>query len=717
MNGNDPAAANTPDPWERIAVLFEAIQELSPDEQRAYLDRHCDDPHVRKEVESLLGEHAAADEFLEEPTHLQDLEATAVTGFGEVSVDQIGSYRVLAKLGEGGMGVVYRVEQENPRRIAALKVIRPGYATSEMLRRFEHEAQLLGRLQHDGIARIYEAGTADLGFGPQPFFAMEYVDGPTLTEYTRKQQLTTDQRLELLARICDAVQHAHEKGVIHRDLKPGNILIAEGGQPKILDFGVARATDSDIQVTTLQTTPGQVIGTLQYMSPEQASGDPEQLDVSSDVYSLGVIGYELLSGQLPHDLGGRMIHEAVRIVVEDDPQPLSQISTIHRGDVDTIVGKAMAREKTRRYRTALEFASDIRRYLKNEPIQARPPSSLYYLRKFAQRHRGLTASILIVFLLICAFAVQKAIDNQRLTATNDRLEERFREVRAMAQHFVRFDAEIRNLVGATKARQSLVETARDFLSKIALEKEDDRDLQLEMAEAYQLVGDVLADPTQPNLGETAAALECYGAGLHILQRLHGASGATRDIALQESLARAHRKVGMLQALRGEYDLAAAEYQSAWTALKVVGLDVGEVRIQGEIAQLHRREGALGVRRKNFEAAVAAYAASGATLREQLQPLLQQDEPRLNALLEQYEVDIEQIEAERRGGMKKIPEAIAGLQAVREKLEGLGAKHARNARLGRGLVRCLDKLGWNHLRVRSYAGSEESFQAAMQERRR
>ena len=305
----------------------------------------------------------------------------------------IGRYKVVRVLGEGGMGAVFLAEQDKPTRLVALKIIRPGVASAKLLRRFEHEAQVLGRLQHPGIAQIYEAGSADTGEGAQPYFVMEYVRGRSLLEYAQASQLGTRQRLELLAKICDAVQHAHQKGIIHRDLKPGNILVTEEGQPKILDFGVARATDADIQVTTIQTDVGQLVGTIPYMSPEQAGGDVTELDTRSDVYALGVLGYELLAGRLPYDLKKKTIPEAVRIIREDEPTPLSSVSRIYRGDLDTIVAKALEKDRERRYQSAAELAADVRRYLSDEPIVARRASTLYQLRKFARRNRGLVGGV------------------------------------------------------------------------------------------------------------------------------------------------------------------------------------------------------------------------------------------------------------------------------------------------------------------------------------
>src|SRR5882672_9650253 len=215
----------------------------------------------------------------------------------QTSIEKIGRYTITRLIGEGGMGAVYEAEQDQPKRTVALKVIKPGMASPELLRRFAQESQALGRLQHPGIAQIYEAGTADAGYGPQPYFAMEFIRGKGLRDNVEERHLNTRDRLEIVAKVCDAVHHAHQRGLIHRDLKPGNILVDETGQPKILDFGVARVTDRDAQATS-QTDVGQLIGTLAYMSPEQVLADPLELDIRSDVYALGVILYELLSGRM-----------------------------------------------------------------------------------------------------------------------------------------------------------------------------------------------------------------------------------------------------------------------------------------------------------------------------------------------------------------------------------------------------------------------------------
>lgn len=329
----------------------------------------------------------------------------------------IGAYRILTMLGEGGMGTVYKAEQQNPHRIVALKVIKQGISSDRALRRFEQEAEALGRLQHPGIAQIYEAGTDDSGLGPQPYFAMEFIQGRPLMQYVSERHLSTHARLELMARICDAVNHAHQRGIIHRDLKPGNILVDEAGQPKILDFGVARVTDSDLQATR-QTDIGQLVGTLAYMSPEQVLADPLALDIRSDVYALGVILYEVLSGKLPYSIHGKAVHQAVQVIREEDPTRLSSIDRTYRGDIETIAAKALEKDKARRYASAADLAEDIRRFLTDRPIVARPASASYQLQKFARRHKALVTGTIAVILVLAAGVIVST--GQALRATRER---------------------------------------------------------------------------------------------------------------------------------------------------------------------------------------------------------------------------------------------------------------------------------------------------------
>jgi len=393
--------------WRRIEELYHSALELDGSERAAFLEQACgSDESLYREVASLLAEAPDSEGFLETPAvevAARDLAASCEQP-GHPLPATIGRYRIIRLLGEGGMGTVYEAEQEEPRRLVALKVIKLGQTTREQLRRFRRESQALARLQHPGIAQIYESGTTDTGFGPQPYFAMEFIRGLPLRNHAELHALHSRQRLALMVKVCEAVHHAHQRGLIHRDLKPGNILVDESGQPKVLDFGVARITQADAQDSveppTMQTGLGQLIGTLSYMSPEQVMGDPLEVDTRSDVYSLGVILYELLSGRLPYQLSHHQLPEAVLTIREEEPDSLSSISRDCRGDIETIVRKALEKDKSRRYASAAELGADIERYLNDEPIAARPPSAAYQLQKFARRHRGLMAAVVSVFVVL-----------------------------------------------------------------------------------------------------------------------------------------------------------------------------------------------------------------------------------------------------------------------------------------------------------------------------
>ena len=319
----------------------------------------------------------------------------------------IGPFSIRRVIGSGGMGIVYEAMQDSPRRKVAIKVMKRGITSSSALRRFQFESQVLARLHHPGIAQVYEAGTWDDGTGGVPFFAMEFIAGAkTLNEFAVDKKLDITQKLELFARVCDAVHHGHQKGIIHRDLKPGNILIDRQGNPKVIDFGVARSTDSDLAVTTQQTDVGALVGTLQYMSPEQCEADPDIIDTRSDVYALGVVLYQMLCGKAPYDLGSIPIFDAAKIVREQPPTRLSVVSPLLRGDLETIVSKAMAKDPEYRYQSALELKQDLERYAKGEPISARPLSLTYQVSLLMRRNKAaVVATMVIAAVLVAATAV------------------------------------------------------------------------------------------------------------------------------------------------------------------------------------------------------------------------------------------------------------------------------------------------------------------------
>jgi WD40 repeat protein/predicted Ser/Thr protein kinase len=410
-------------------AIFLELADLDAEARARRLRDRCDhDPQLRKQVEALLAQvdqdtSAGAAEVPRDFLDPRRLRLASARAAGEARVTpgaRLDEFTVLRVIGSGGSGVVYVAQQDRPRRTVALKVLRDSADTAGMRRRFALEAELLGRLQHPGIAQVFKAQFDD-PIGP-PFIAMELVNGPPLTEYAEARQLAVRDRLRLGAQVCEAVHHAHQRGVIHRDLKPGNILVGEDGQPKVLDFGIARAVTDEAHLLTVQTLDGQVLGTLPYMSPEQVSGSPREVDTRTDIYALGVILYRLLAGRLPFDLSDCALPDAARRIRDDEPTRLAAIDPALRGDVDVVVARAMAKDKERRYQSAAQLANDLRHAAAGDPISALDDSAWYILRQRLRRYRrvAIAAGIaLIAGLGLTAYALrarqQAEVANAQLT--------------------------------------------------------------------------------------------------------------------------------------------------------------------------------------------------------------------------------------------------------------------------------------------------------------
>lgn len=386
--------------------LFDACITAPAEERKRLLAAaHTADPEMAREVEALLRHHDAADAMLDRPPAAVSAGASGSapdvrTPPGTLPAGtRVGRYVIRSLLGYGGMGVVYEAEQESPRRLVALKLIRSELVTRSLLRRFEHEAAALGLLQHPGIAQVYEAGSADVAGAARPFIAMELIRGEPVTEFVRRGAVDVRRVTELIVQIADAVDHAHRRGVIHRDLKPANIVVTQDGQPKVLDFGVARlaAADDGEQGATLA---GQIIGTLGYLAPEQALGDPSRVDARCDVYALGVVAYELLTGRHPTPDAASSLRDAVTSLERPVIQRPGAFAPAVRGDLETVILHALEHDPARRYQHAADFAADLRRFLASEPILARPASTVYQLRMFAARNRLAVAAAIVVLIAV-----------------------------------------------------------------------------------------------------------------------------------------------------------------------------------------------------------------------------------------------------------------------------------------------------------------------------
>ncbi len=403
--------------YARLHELYDAARAQSAVEREAFVARvRAEDAELGAELAGLCAALAAAEapqgdgsgaaaQFLADEAigaARQRLEALSASGAVEGLPERVGPYRVLRRIGQGGMGVVYEAEQSAPQRRVALKMIPLTSGGAERLKRFKLEGEVLGRLHHPNIAQVFECGTADLGHGPQPFFAMEFVEGVDLYSFALRANLGIEAKLRLVARVADAVQHAHERGVVHRDLKPDNVLVEATGEPKVLDFGVARASDTSHVLTSAMTQTGELVGTLAYMAPEQLSGSRGAVGPRVDVYALGVILYQLLAARLPHEVAGLPLTAAMQLLAHADPLPVTHHDPRCAGDVATIVAKAMEKDPERRYASAAELAADLRRHLEHLPITARPTSALYRLKKTLRRNRGLVTGLVAVFLVLSA---------------------------------------------------------------------------------------------------------------------------------------------------------------------------------------------------------------------------------------------------------------------------------------------------------------------------
>jgi serine/threonine protein kinase/Tfp pilus assembly protein PilF len=477
--------------------------------------------------------------------------------------EHFGPYRIVQVLGEGAMGVVYEAEETGAmRRRVALKVIRAGLNSKEVITRFEAERQTLALMNHPGIAKVLSAGTTDDG---QPFVAMELVRGLPITDYCDVHKLTVNQRLELFIAVCNAVQHAHQKGVIHRDLKPSNVLVTEqddAPQPKVIDFGIAKALGMQLAEGTLLTQWGQAIGTPAYMSPEQAETSGTDVDTRADIYSLGVVLYEVLVGRLPVDPSDVGIHTffvQLKLRETNPPLPSARLGTLGedskgiararrtnpgtlhgevRGDIDWIVMKALEPDRTRRYVTAAAFAADIQHYLANEPVSARPPSTLYRLRKFVRRHRAGVAAMAVASAAVIVGAVFSTVAWRRAS----------REA-AAASAVTSFLVNLFNVSDPGEARGNQV-TAREILDR------GSQRIRLELAGQPVLQGRLMA-----TMGTVYRSLGLYASAESLrVQALHVQEGAfgPGDTSVASTL----DALGYVRRARGDFDGAERDYRRA-----------------------------------------------------------------------------------------------------------------------------------------------------------
>lgn len=437
----------TPDRYLQIKQVFDAAIQQPPSQREQFVKSQCGtDTELRKEVMSLLEAHETPHSVIDDPGQALGSirQMSQMMGFfhapanvleaaGQMVGKTIGRYTIQSVLAAGGMGVIYEAIQQQTQRIVALKVLRPGVASASSLRRFQYETRILGKLEHPGIAQIYDAGVhyeksvRDGGEGV-PYFAMEFIhDAQWITDFVVKNDLPLKKRLSLFVQVCEAVHHGHQKGIIHRDLKPANVLVDSSANAKVIDFGIALATDSDLTRPTRETDLPQLIGTLQYMSPEQSECNPREIDIRSDIYSLGVLLFEVLCEHLPYDTTDVPPFHVPSLIKANPPTRPSAVNKTLKGDIETIVLKAMEKDRHRRYQSAVELSADINRYLAGEAILARPPSVAYKMARFFERNRwqsiaglSVTAATLIAAVAIVILSYAISADRANTLAQQNR---------------------------------------------------------------------------------------------------------------------------------------------------------------------------------------------------------------------------------------------------------------------------------------------------------
>ncbi len=550
----------TPSEWRQVRQILEQALEVAPDRRPGYLDEACQgDAKLRGEVEALIAaDEGAGTGFLsgsavESPAVLAEPEQDALAG------KRIGAYQVVEEIGHGGMGTVYRAirADDQYRKQVAIKVVRGGLGDEFRVHRFKAERQILANLDHANIARLLDGGATE---DDRPYVVMEYIEGQPIDDYCNERQLPVTKRLELFRTVCSAVAYAHQRLVIHRDIKPANILVTKDGEAKLLDFGIAKILDpehngEDQTVTVLRMM------TPEYASPEQVRGEP--ITTASDVYSLGVVLYGLLTGRRPYGNASRLPHDIVQAVIETEPEKPSaavteaetQTSIVGekrddipdklqrrlRGDLDNIVLKALRKEPERRYASVEQFSEDIRRHLVGLPVIARPDTFFYRSGKFIRRHKGSVMVAVVAVLALMAGLVVTLRAAYIARVERAKAEQRFSDVRKLANSllFEVHDA-IQTLPGATPARKLIVDHALQYLDTLAKEAKGDLSLQQELGAAYEKVGDVQGGFRAANLGDVTGALASYRKSLAIRQAVVAAD--PENVAAQRELITSHGKL-------------------------------------------------------------------------------------------------------------------------------------------------------------------------------
>ena len=604
----------TPEEWQRIKAIAAQLLDLPPAERAARIAGACGhDASLQAEIERLLESTDAAADLYEQPLLAGPVLRHAVeqwTGVGPAILGaEFGPYRIVRELGRGGMGQVYFAERTDgafDQRVA-IKFI-AGLPTEQAMQRFIEERRILASLDHPNIARLIDGGATPVG---HPYVVMEYVDGVPIDEFCLERSLSVPARVQMLLRVCDAVQYAHQRLVIHRDLKAANILVTADGTPKLLDFGIAKLVDANGgQREATRTMFRQM--TIETASPEQLRGDP--VTTATDVYALGGLLYRLLTGRTPYDVDAQNEADWIRAVSEQEPVAPSRRTRLFRGsatidrDLDLIVLKALRKAPDRRYATVTGFADDLQRYLDGRPVVAAPDGVSYRLRKLIRRHRVAFAAGAALAVAMIAGTLATAREAQIAQRERARAEGRFDDVRQLANAFM-FEVHdaIETLPGSTPARRLLISRVLEYLEKLTRDAGAESRLQLEIATAYQKIGNVQGNPYVANVGDAAGAMQSYQKALALTQALVEREPSAPHRA---ALASSHHLVGDMQWAQGAFADALVSYRrAAADRERLVEGGTATETTQLELASSYYAVGQTLLRAGDYQGAVAAYTRS------------------------------------------------------------------------------------------------------------
>jgi serine/threonine protein kinase len=723
--------------WKKVKALLNDVLQVEASGRGDFLNNSGESAEIRAEVESLL----AFEEESEDLMHLsavefskdffdENEEKNALIG------QQIGNYRIVRELGQGGMGAVYLAERADGKftQRVALKLLKREMNTSALRRRFGQEREILASLEHPNIARLLDAGTTE---DKIPFLAMEYVEGLPIDDYCQQQSLDLNARLDLFRQVAAATGFAHRNLIVHRDLKPSNILVNEEGIPKLLDFGISKILSAEFELINPATVTKLGVMTPGYASPEQLQN--KSVTTATDIYSLGVILYELLSGHRPFEAKENDFKEIYKAVLENAPPPPSAVSSAGvawfadskiktkilststkkqtfktkprtavfnpkslSGDLDNIVLKALRKEPERRYSSAENLAEDIERHQRGLPVSARPNTFTYRAEKFFKRNRGSVVAGILILLAVIGGVVATLWQSRVARAERLKAERRFNDVRTLANSFLfEFSPKIENLAGSMPARELLVRRALEYLDNLSKESGGDGELQGELANAYEKVGDLQGNPFNPNIGDTKGALESYEKALSIRQTL--LEKEPQNAAAQNDLANILKRIGELHSNGGDYEKAGTFFEKA-VALReqIVARDPQDFDSRARLAELLRSRGLIPFYNGDNKKALEYYTRAR-EINEQLRRE-QPDNPKIN---EQYGYNFVSI-GEAQGWDNDFEAAAKSLQSGLDLLIPLAAKYPNDLSIQRSLEIGFNKRAENLQDLEEFDKSVETF---------